>query len=364
MKVIHIVKTLNEEYGGPARSVQGLVSGLEANGVEAWLVTLEKSIGPWVEGVKHYRNFDGASFREVKSKLRGLIKDVQPDLIQTHDLWMLKLHACHQVARELGIPYIMTPRGALEKWCLRHKWWKKIPALITYQGYDLRNARAIQSTAESETIQTRKYCGSAPVYFSTNGVLFPKELPKRDNECQAKRRALFVSRIHPKKGLSTLVEAWAKVRPKGWEIEIVGTDADGYQRIVEDSVRSLGLENDFIFTGALPDSKKWEAYARADLFILPTHSENFGIVVAEALYAGLPVITTKGTPWTELNTTKSGWCVDDSIDSICQALKEATEMGDEKLTLMGSRGHELICKKYTWSGITKDLVAIYNGFLV
>ena len=136
-----------------------------------------------------------------------------------------------------------------------------------------------------------------------------------------------------------------------------------------------------MFTGALDDEKKWEAYARADLFVLPTYSENFGIVVAEALWAGVPVITTKGTPWAELECSASskfqvsssrleercGWWIDlpeaegsnpSAWPALDNALSEAMVAND--LREMGRRGHALVESKYTWSAVVKAMVDGYE----
>ena len=148
-------------------------------------------------------------------------------------------------------------------------------------------------------------------------------------------------------------------------------------------VKELGLEDRFIFTGALSDDEKWEAYARADLFVLPTYSENFGIVVAEALWAGVPVITTKGTPWSDLEgdsklttndyrlTTKSGWWIDlpaegsnpFAWDALDEALVSAMTMSDDERRQMGECGHKLVKEKYTWGAVVKNMVAGYEGII-
>lgn len=363
MRIIHIVKTLAEEYGGPARSVQGLVSALEAKGIDAWLVSLEDGGEPWINGISNYRCFGLKGVFGVRRKMEEFIDEIRPDIIQTHDLWMPKLHMCCVAARRKGVPYIITPRGSLEKWSLRQKWWKKYPALWSYQGYDMRHALAIHATAESEESQCRKFCGKTPVYRSTNGLNLPTYLPVRPITQQETRKALFISRIHKKKGLLGLVQAWEKVRPKSWLVEIVGTDADGYQKVVEDEVAKRGLSSDFVFSGAIADADKWRKYASADLFVLPTHSENFGIVIAEALYAGLPVITTKGAPWADIALTDSGWWVDDDVDAIASAIKEATAKSTTELLEMGERGRKLVVDKYSWGSIVDRLIAKYKDLL-
>ena len=136
-----------------------------------------------------------------------------------------------------------------------------------------------------------------------------------------------------------------------------------YEAKVKARVKGLGLEDQFILTGALNDDEKWEAYARAGLFVLPTYSENFGIVIAEALWAGVPVITTKGTPWKELEERKCGWWIDVGVEPLVGALKEAMSHSDEERAAMGARGRQLVEEKYTWKAVVKAMVKGYEEIL-
>src|SRR5205085_480101 len=140
-----------------------------------------------------------------------------------------------------------------------------------------------------------------PIAIIPNGVALPHHPIERPDVMAGPRTALFLSRIHPKKGLLDLVEAWDLVRPAGWRVEIAGHDDDNHQAAVETLIERKGLREVFFFSGEVSDVDKWLVYGRAELFILPTRSENFGIVIAEALGSGLPVITTKGAPWASLN---------------------------------------------------------------
>ena len=413
MKVLHVISSLRRSGGGPARSAQGLVAGLNAAGVEAWLLSLKHGDEPWVEGVQRFVN--GEPFENVAERIK-------PDIVHLHGLWNWNLHRCAVICRRWRTPYVIAPRGMLEPWSLRQKWLKKRIARWLYQDRDLKCAAALHATADSEAEQFRRLGFRNPVIVSPNGVNVPRnssefrvqssELKGNDSrvehvECK-ERRVLFVSRMHPKKGVIELVEAWSSLRKEvkdigegeeKWVCELVYTTNSDVEREYEANVKARILElgmsyqdtdgtihsspasspsptPDFILTGALDDEKKWDAYAKADLFVLPTYSENFGIVVAEALWAGLPVITTKGTPWSELEgdqsinppthqltnspTSKCGWWIDIGVDALVKALAEAIALTDEERHEMGMRGRKLVEKKYTWNAVVKEMIEGYN----
>lgn len=367
MRILHVIRSISRQGGGPSRSSQGLVAGLCAVGVEAWLMTLRHGESPWIKGVDKFVN--GGSFEEALTRIK-------PDIVHLHGIWQYSLHRCAVICRRWKIPYIIAPRGMLEPWSLKAKWLKKRLARLLYQDRDLKNAVALHATAESEAAQFRRLGFNNPVIISPNGVNLPaeteetgmrrrrfaeEEVSKWLDGVSEQRRALFVSRMHEKKGVLELVEAWTRVNPQGWQCEFVytlnGEEERAYEAQMKARIKELGLETQFILTGPLNDDAKWAAYARADLFILPTYSENFGIVVAEALWAGVPVITTKGTPWRELEECRCGWWIDlPPKASLDGALREAMALPRETLRAMGARGRSLVEGKYTWKAVCDAMV--------
>ena len=372
MTVLHVILSISRASGGPSRSVQGLVAGLNRAGVEAWLLALRTGNAPWVDGVEHFVN--GESFEDV-------VLQVKPQIVHLHGLWSQALHRCAVICLRWHIPYVIAPRGMLEPWSLKQKWFKKRIARWLYQDWDLKCAAALHATAESEAEQFRKLGFRNPIIVSPNGVNVPKKFEPRNTQ-NTRKRVLFVSRMHQKKGVLELVEAFSRLVVSrqslvvsGWCCELVYTVSGElereYEAKVKARVKELGLEGQFIFTGALNDDEKWEAYARADLFVLPTYSENFGIVVAEALWAGVPVITTKGTPWTELEERECGKWIDlpeegsnpSDWPALQAALTAALEMSDSERREMGVRGRKLVEERYTWDAVVNKMVAGYENIM-
>ena len=374
MKVIHIIGGISRASGGPARSSQALVAALNQAGCEAWLLSCTPGERAWIDGVEHFEaRQEGESYAAFYERM---IARVRPDFIHIHGIWDWKRHTATRVARKHQIPYVIAPRGSLDPWSLAQKKWKKRLAMWLYQRRDLARAAALHATAESEAGYLRGLGFRQAIILSPNGVVTPDE--KSWTECQqanpkredGRRRALFVSRMHQKKGVLELVEAWARVpieARKDWGVELVytmnGPTERAYEAQVRARVRELELEGDFIFTGALMDERKWEAYARADLFVLPTHTENFGIVIAEALWAGLPVVTTKGAPWGELEERKGGWWIEFGVEALVGALGEAMGLTDEEREAMGERGRKLVEERYQWEAIGRQMLRAYGDIL-
>ncbi len=359
MKVVHIISGISKASGGPSRSVQGIVFALNQAGVEAWLVTCAKGETPWFEGVTRFRMPEASGLKGLKAFFKETLQELQPDLVHFHGLWDPRMHVAVKVVQSLNIPYVFSPRGMLDPWAFAQKKWKKRIAWWLYQRWDLLKARAFHVTAKAEATHVRAFGFQQPIFVVPNGVFIPKELPNVARDTSSKT-ALFLSRLHPGKGLMTLAEAWGRVRPKGWQMRVVGFDGYGERARVEKRLAELGVTN-WVFDAPLTDDEKWGAFTSADIFIHPSVSENFGISIAEALYARLPVITTKGCPWEDLVKERCGWWIDTTIDALADAIKEATDLSDVVRAEMGVRATALIKRKYTWQSIGEKMKEYYEG---
>ena len=293
--------------------------------------------------------------------MQRLCEQGQIDLIHLHGMWSPFLAVAALVARRRRIPLVISSHGCLEPWALGYKHRKKWLALKIYQGVVLRSAALFVATANQELESIRQLRLRQPVAVIPNGVdVGPPPLREAHG---AVKTILFLSRVHPIKGLLDLVEAWARVRRPGWRIVIAGGDEDGYRAKVEALVRAKELQSDFEFAGFVDGARKQACFDAADIFILPTYSENFGIAVAEALANELPVITTTVAPWQDLVEHRCGWWVEPGVPGVCGALNEAMECDPAELREMGQRGRQLVLNKYSWAQIGSTALATSQWLL-
>jgi len=293
--------------------------------------------------------------------LRALCREHRIQILHNNGLWLPCNHAAASVARSMKIPLVTTPRGMLAPWSLAHKSWKKRLAWRLYQKRDIQCAACLHATAEYEYRHLRALGLRQPVAVIPNGIEVPGTAPLKSTE--GPRIILFVGRIYPVKGLLNLVSAWGKVRASGWRIVIAGPDQAGHEAEVRRAIADAGLEGCFEFPGPVHDEAKWDLYRTADLFVLPSFTENFGMVVAEALACGVPVITTRAAPWAELEERGCGWWVEIGAEPLAAALREAMSLSDAERREMGARGRRLVEEKYAWPRIAQQMVSVYEWVL-
>jgi glycosyltransferase involved in cell wall biosynthesis len=374
--VIHTVSSLKKSAGGPTRTVTALCGELAKLGAQVELLSqdypgspADENVLPPADQVSSYLVpayrlpiFSFLFSPSFRSLLRQRCQPAQGVVIHNHGLWLPTNHAAAAVARQIDIPLILSARGMLEPWALNYRAWKKQWAWRLYQRRDLQTARVLHATAEREAENLRRLGLRQPIAVIPNGVDFPEYRPML-HPAPAPRIMLFLGRIHPVKGLLELVNAWRIARSVGWKVLIAGPDEGGYRGIVEDAVSQAGLKNDFAFVGAVDGKDKVALYQQADLFVLPSFTENFGVVVAEALACGVPVITTRGTPWEGLLTHRCGWWIDLGVEPLAAAIREATALSDEQRREIGRRGRQYVEREFGWPDIAQQMLSVYHWML-
>jgi len=341
MRVLHVSNDLGAS-SGVGTFVRHVIAELAARGIEAPVVS---SAG----------ELDAAA-------ARGL-----PDAVHIHGLWLGLHHVAATWARAKGVPVVWSTHGMTAPWAMRHKWWKKLPAWWFYQARDLKGAARVHCTTELE-VEWNRARGLTRTFVAPLGTEVEESGVEREGGGGGPLRVLFVGRIYPVKGLMNLVraaglanaDAAGRVSPRGVEFRIVGPDQGGHRAELERACARLGVRN-FTFVGEKRGAELSAEYEACDVLVLPSFTENFGGVVADALAHGKPVIASRFTPWDVLERSGCGWWVENSPESLAKTIGNVAGLPPETLAEMGRRGRALVEARYSWSAVGEVLARVYGG---
>jgi glycosyltransferase involved in cell wall biosynthesis len=278
------------------------------------------------------------------------LRSVPAEWVHVHGYWLHPfVIGCH-AGRANGAKVLMSPHGMFSNYSFSAKGSRKRWALRLGLLSTLRRVDAFHATSEAEREEIRRLGLLQPIHVIPNGV----DLPTLSQSKRDKRTLLFLSRIHPKKGLPLLLASWEEVAPErpDWHLVIAGPDEDGHKVELERIVAGRQLPR-VRFLGARYGADRDAEMRAASLFVLPSHDENFGLVVAEALANETPVVTTTRTPWSELETVGCGWSVPPTIHTMTAALLKATALDPSRLAEMGRHGRAHVAEHYSWRRIAQ-----------
>ena len=385
ISILHLTASIGSKSGGVGPVAIGFSKEQKLLGCNSIMWSLDsssmvqevvKANGLNLQDVKGFNTFGPRQIGYSPSMERKAItkEGSMFDVLHQHSLWLAISRVTNCWRNTFSRPTVVAPHGALEDYALKRSAWKKKIALFGYEMGNLKHAACLHATAISEANSFRTFGLTNPIAIIPNGI--PDECLKRQGDAASfrfrfsipsdKRLLLFLSRINPKKGLPLLFTAIAKLDKafEGWSLVIAGfEDVPGYQRELEQLAKDLNISKKIIFVGPLFGQDKQDVFAATDILVLPTYSEGFGIVVTDALAAGVPVLTTYGAPWEELLSHNCGWWVEISEQGIFNALQDAISRSKQELMDMGARGKLLVENKYTWSQVTKMTIELYSWLL-
>lgn len=377
MKVIHSIYSVAVDRGGPARVLRDLTVAQAAGGAAVHLVTGDEGAadgGRIVPDAARCETvfvpnlprlyFPGPAYgTAIAERLTGA-----DSILHDHGVWLPCNWVAARAALRAGRPYVVSPHGSLNPWAMAWHGGRKKLVWRLYQRRILAGAAALVATSEDERAAISALFPGKPVAMIPNGVSIPAQVPDRQHLTgRAERRVLFMSRLHPVKNIPGLLDAWsvAKADPTlaAWQLDIAGPDELGERAAGEARAAQLGVADSVHFRGAIDEDDKPRWFAASDLFILPSFTENFGIVVAEALGHGVPAIATHGTPWAELPRRDIGWHVEPAVPALAAALSEAMHLDDAARLAKGARGHEYVASSFGWERIARETLALYRWVL-
>jgi glycosyltransferase involved in cell wall biosynthesis len=339
LKILQLVHTLDPSVGGVAASVLGLSRGLARRGHKLDIVVLDDSASPWLADMAlpiHALGAGLTSYRYSSKLLPWLKKQGRDyDRVIVNGIWQYLSFAAWRHYAGSSIPYYVFPHGMLDPWFketfpLKHlKKWLYWP-WAEYRV--LRDAAAVIFTSEEERSQARKsfWLYRCREKVSPLGVEAPpissnakSEFLSRYPQLQNTRIFLFLGRLHPKKGCDMLLEAFAQMRSNdSISLILAGPDQVGWESDLRRRVTRLNLSNRVVFTGMLEGPMKQGAFANAEAFVLPSHQENFGISVVEALAASVPVlISNRVNIWREIEADRAGYVESDDLAGTTRLLQ-------------------------------------------
>ena len=367
MHALHIIAGLNRNHGGPSYSVPRLCKALGKQDVETNIHTVRGANTqqePFIS--EHKQDFANIPLLRAFRLSSGLVRAAQAeastsDIVHTHGLWLMPNVNAGNLASKSERPLVVSPRGMLAPEALAFSARKKRFFWNLLQGPAYARAAVWHATSEAEATAIRDFGVRAPIAIIPNGIDIPPECETHVPSKEKQHQILFLGRLHPKKGLPDLITAWSKLadRRPDWALRIVGPNEGGHRVELEKLVFELKVPR-VIFDGPVHGAQKALTLNHADLFVLPTQNENFGIAVAEALASGIPAIVSRGAPWSGLETERCGWWIERGIEPLVCAMKEATALSDDDRRRMGERGRTLVARDYNWDRIAQDMRSVYE----
>lgn len=359
------IASVAEEASGPTYSTVRLCRHLGHLGEDVTLRSVGSLSNEPSPGFRHagyppalWGRFAGAS-RELREAIEANVGSA--DIVHSNGLWLMpNIYPAH-AARRAGVPLVTSPHGTLAAVAWSRSRLKKAPFWLLLQRSAVASTAMFHATSDGEYRDIRGRGYGQPVCIIPNGVEIPTVAarPPCGDGC---RTMLYLGRIHPIKGIDGLIRAWGRQAASHpyWRLDIVGPEGEpGYLAKLKALVEAERVPR-VRFSEPRYGPEKHDIYRQASLYVLPSHTENFGMTVAEALAAGTPVITTTGAPWSGLVEKRAGWWIPPDVDALAACLGEALVLPDETLAEMGRRGRTWMEDCFAWPKLAGEMRAAYR----
>ncbi|MBQ2056076.1 MAG: glycosyltransferase [Bacteroidaceae bacterium] len=374
MKILHYINTLDRSFGGTTTYMQMLALSLRSRAELVFVA--DASPNPVeISGAKViFMQSKWYSRSRYKKEWTAILDAEKPDVVHINTIWLPQCAWAQLWAEQKGYKCALTVHGMLEPWIVNRNRWKKKLGMIFFQRRQLQTALWQTVTAIEEKKHVILYysdCKIADV-ANLNIDVIPIGI---DSESIAKKCAslksdgekyiLFLSRIHPKKGIEILLDSLCRVREKiaGYKVKIAGDGDSAYVEKLKNFCSENDLNDIVEFVGGVYGDDKWRLISNASVLVLPTYSENFGLVVAEAMSVSIPVITTNTTPWQILADTDSGWCVPVGVEHVADALADFASLSADELQQKGRNAFSVISREYSLGMMGEKLMSFYKKML-
>jgi len=364
MKITNVIHGIGNPSAGPSYSLRELAAALADRGDQVSVLTLPPAPPHWPENVE-LKIFDGFLRRpigyswDLHSEVRQA--SLEPGILYFVGLWRLTNLYSGFLGPSRAAKIVVAPRGMMSSYTFQKNGLGKSAWWHTFQRPALAQVDCFHATATSEYEDIRTAGIKKPVCIIPNGIDIP---PLQRDVKPDRRKLLFLGRINHKKGLDLLLPAWRSLQASfpDWDLTIAGPLESSYAKRIMEDAKNIGCQR-VTFSGQLLGDAKARIYAESDLFVLPTYSENFGLAIAEALSHGVPVVTTRGAPWRELQEQRCGWWTDIDEVKIHAALSEAMSKSRIDLDEMGFRGRDWMERDFSWPLIAEKTQATFEWLL-
>ncbi len=370
MNIIQINPTISMEDSGPSYSVPRLCESLIKQNQKVELATLNLNLDPTKIGsyVNTFPISFGLKRLGVSFPMYDWLKKQSGEntIFHNHGMWQFNGLYPSWIGKQKSIPVITSPRGTLSQWSFKSGSKSKRIFWPLLQKPSLRNITCFHATSIEEHNEIRSYGFDQPVAIIPNGIDIPE---MSSNINKQNKTLLFLGRVHPKKGIDILLNAWLKVQSSfpEWNVVIAGSDLDilgrgGYLKEIMQYSKKIGCER-VNFIGPVYGKEKFELYQSASIFVLPTHSENFGMTVAEALSVGTPAIVSHGAPWEGLEKNNAGWWIELNEEKFAETFNYVFALSDEEIKNIGLNGRSWMKKDFSWDNLAIKYINIYKWLL-